>query len=110
MRNIQKKMLWYGMPIMLVLLGISYWLADIEPKTFHVAPWMYGGAVRTVLLDVGMREVAHPDQALVVWTDVELARTSKTVRKQRMSTLSGVVSGRADASCRVLAAAHRRVR
>ena len=51
------------------------------------------GAVRAVLLDVGMREVPDPDAALILWTDVDApAQTGNAVRKQRASVLTGVVS------------------
>ena len=108
LRYLQQKMLWIGMPCVLGLLGLTFWLREIEPHTFNIAPWVDAGAVRAVLLDVGMREVPDPDAALILWTDVDApAQTGNAVRKQRASVLTGVVSARPDASCTALTAAWR---
>ena len=107
LKRVQRAMLWYGMPITLLLICASVLMRDYDMHTFHVTPTLAANALRSVLLAAGHKEVATPEQASVLWTDAAVHQTLTTsaVRTQRVNTLSGMVPARPDAACRALAEA-----
>ena len=107
LKRVQRAMLWYGMPITLLLICASVLMRDYDMHTFHVTPTLAANALRSVLLAAGHKEVAAPEQASVLWTDAAVHQTLTTsaVRTQRVNTLSGMVPARPDAACRALAEA-----
>ena len=62
-----------------------------------MAPSVEAGAVRTILLEQGLKEVRNPDDATIVWTDVDQGSENGQARR-RASALPGVLSDRPDAS------------
>jgi hypothetical protein len=107
LKRVQRAMLWYGMPITLLLICALVLMRDYEVHTFHVTPTLAANALRSVLLAAGHKEVAAPEQASVLWTDAAVHQTLTTsaVRTQRVNTLPGMVPARPDAACRALAEA-----
>ena len=107
LKRVQRAMLWYGMPITLLLICALVLMRDYEVHTFHVTPTLAANALRSVLLAAGHKEVAAPEQASVLWTDAAVHQTLTTsaVRTQRVNTLPGMVPARPDTACRALAEA-----
>jgi hypothetical protein len=110
LKRVQRAMLWYGMPITLLLICALVLMRDYEVHTFHVTPTLAANALRSVLLAAGHKEVAAPEQASVLWSDaaVHQTLTPSAVRTQRVNTLPGMVPARPDAACRALAEARAR--
>lgn len=108
LRKVQRRMLFIGFPIAALLLAATWFMREVEARTFHVAPWIEGGAVRTVLLASGLKEVRNPDDATILWSD-DHATADRGRRKRRVSMLPGQLSGRPDAGCAAITAATRRL-
>ena len=108
LRKLQMRMLYIGFPVIALLVSLTFYLRQVEARTFHVAPGLEASAVRTVLRREGLKEVALPADATIVWAAADTS-SSSAMRMRRISSLPGLVSGRADASCMALGMAAARV-
>ena len=105
LRKVQRGMMFFGFPVAALVLALVWYIREVEARTFHVAPWIEGGAVRSILRATGLKEVQNPDAATILWSDDLSTLGGKAQRKRRVSSLPGLLNARADASCTVLTAA-----
>ena len=109
-RSFQKKLLWYGLPILATLAFVTWIIAERETKTFWIAPPLEASAVRRTLLAEGFHEVKRANEATVVWADPESARWLEPGhRLQRRSVVVAPNEARGDGVCRAFSAMRARL-